>query len=687
MDPLQQLFSSDAFMPHGHCYLWTPSLVWLHAVSDALIALAYASIPFAIVYFVRRRHDLPFHWIFLAFGVFIVACGATHAMEVWNLWHADYWIAGVIKAVTAAASLTTAVALVRVMPTALALPSPEALRKVHEQLRRAHDELETRVIERTAELDGANRALRTEVKERKAAEERFRLLAEGVSDYAIDMLDTQGRVETWTAGGERILGYRADEIVGRHFSCFYTPEDVASGGVARHLERAAAEGHLEYECRHLRKDGSEFHASVAVTALKDEAGALSGFAQVIRDLTERSKAAEELRKTEAQLLHAQKMEAVGRLAGGVAHDFNNLLGVIVGYTELLRRQVPDADAVRGRIDKILDAAEQATTLTRQLLAFSRRQILQPRVLDLNELVAGMHDMLRRLIGEDVDLVTRPAASLGRVRADRGQIEQVIMNLAVNARDAMPQGGRLTIETAEVTLGAEYADAHVAVTPGPHVLLAVSDTGSGMDAETRARIFEPFFTTKPEGKGTGLGLATVYGIVKQSGGNIWVYSEPGRGTTFKVYLPEVREAVDRDVAPAGAADLPRGHETVLVVEDQEMLREMISEALRAQGYEVLPARDAVEAQHVAARHTRAIHLLLTDLVMPGMGGRELARRLLASRQTTRVLYMSGYTGEAVARHGIEEGLPFLEKPFTTVALARRIRKVLDDPPLGEGPWPS
>jgi len=683
LDTFWQLLSSDTFMPHGHCYLWKPELVWLHAVADGLIALAYASIPLVIVYFVRRRRDLPFHWIFLAFGVFIVACGATHAMEVWNLWHADYWIAGAIKAVTAAASVATAIALVGIMPQALSLPSPEDLRRVHAQLRRAHEELEARVLERTAELDRANGALRAEIKERKAAEERFRLLAEGASDYAIAMLDTQGGIETWTTGGERILGYRAEEIVGRHFSCFYPPEDVASRVLSGDLEKAAAEGHVVYESRQVRKDGSLFLASVAITALRDEEGILSGFAKVTRDLTERSRAADELRKAEAQLLQAQKMEAVGRLAGGVAHDFNNLLGVIVGYAELLRRQFPEAGAVRDRIDKILDASSRAATLTRQLLAFSRRQILQPRVLDLNEVVARLHDMLLRLIGEDVELVTRTGARVGHVRADRGQIEQVIMNLAVNSRDAMPEGGKLIIETADVTLGAEYAGAHGAVTPGPYVMVAVSDSGTGMDAETQARIFEPFFTTKPEGKGTGLGLATVYGIVKQSGGSTWVYSEPGCGTTFKVYLPAVSGTADPEESHAEAPAAPRGHETVLVVEDQGMLCEVIGEVLKAEGYEVLKARSSDEAQRIAAGHPGSIHLLLTDLVMPGLGGRELAARLRVSRPGIRVLYMSGYTGEVAAGRGIEKGLAFLEKPFTTRALARKVRNVLDDQRPGGG----
>jgi PAS domain S-box-containing protein len=575
--------------------------------------------------------------------------------------------------------VTTAIALVRITPQALSLPSPEDLRRVHSQLELAHEELEARVLERTAELDRTNSALRAEIKERKAAEERFRLLAEGASDYAIAMLDTQGGIETWTAGGERILGYRAEEIVGRHFSCFYPPEDVASRELSGDLEKAAAEGHVEYESSQVRKDGSLFVASISITALRDEEGVLSGFAKVTRDLTERNRAADELRKTEAQLLQAQKMEAVGRLAGGVAHDFNNLLGVIVGYAELLRRQFPEADAIGQRIDKILDAAARAATLTKQLLAFSRRQILQPRVLDLNEVVQGLHDMLLRLIGEDVELVTRTAARLGRVRADRGQIEQVIMNLAVNSRDAMPDGGKLIIETTDVTLGAEYADTHVAGTPGPYVMVAVSDSGTGMDAETRARIFEPFFTTKELGKGTGLGLSTAYGIVKQSGGFIWVYSEPDHGTTFKIYLPAVGEAVDPEESHADAPGALRGHETVLVVEDDGMLCEVICEALKIHGYEVLRAQNSDEAQRIAAGHPGTIHLLLTDLVMPGRGGRELAARLLVSRPGTRVLYMSGYTGEVAAGRGIDRGLALLEKPFTTTALARKVRNVLDDQP--------
>jgi CheY-like chemotaxis protein len=290
-------------------------------------------------------------------------------------------------------------------------------------------------------------------------------------------------------------------------------------------------------------------------------------------------------------------------------------------------------------------------------------------------------MLLRLIGEDVELVTLTGARLGLVRADPGQIEQVIMNLAVNSRDAMPEGGKLIIETADVTLGAEDADAHIPVTPGPYVMLAVSDSGTGMDAETQARIFEPFFTTKPEGQGTGLGLATVYGIVKQSGGCIWVYSEPGRGTTFKIYLPAVAEAADPEEPSGEAPGALRGTETVLVVEDQGMVCEVICEALKSQGYEVLPAQSPDEALQIAAGHPGPIHLLLTDLVMPGLGGRELATRLLASRPDIRVLYMSGYTGEVIAGRGVEKSLAFLEKPFTTRALFGKVRNVLDDPGLG------
>jgi signal transduction histidine kinase/CheY-like chemotaxis protein len=374
---------------------------------------------------------------------------------------------------------------------------------------------------------------------------------------------------------------------------------------------------------------------------------------------------------------SQKMEALGRLASGVAHDFNNLLGVIAGYGELLGKQLHDHPRLSKYCTDILKATERAAALTRQLLAFSRKQVLQPQVLDLNAVVADVEKMLRRLIGEDILLVTLPAENLGAVRADPGQIEQVLMNLAVNARDAMPRGGRLTIETANVDIDELYARSRPGVEPGPHVMLAVSDTGHGMKQEILDHIFEPFFTTKEARRGTGLGLATVHGIVKQSGGHIWAYSEPEHGATFKVYLPRVG-GMKTVAAPATAEkEMPRGAETVLLVEDEAGLREMIRECLEASGYTVLEARQAAHALEIAQSHHGPIHLLMTDVVMPGMSGRKLAQSLAASHPETTVLYMSGYTDDAVVLHGVlAEDVAFLQKPFTIRALAQKVRALLD-----------
>ena len=392
---------------------------------------------------------------------------------------------------------------------------------------------------------------------------------------------------------------------------------------------------------------------------------------------ETQRAYEELSQTQEQLTQARKMEAVGRLAGGIAHDFNNLLTVMIGRSQLVLRRLGAQDPVRADIELMEQTADRAADLTRQLLAFSRKQVLQPAVLDLSAVVANMAEMLRRLIGEDIALVTALDPALGHVKADPGQIEQIVMNLAANARDAMSKGGRLTLETANAELDAAYARRHVDVHPGPHVMLAVSDTGVGMTPETQAHIFEPFFTTKGPGHGTGLGLATVYGIVKQSDGHIWVYSEPGRGTTFKIYLPRVEEAVDPSVARPRLPEPARGHETILLVEDEPAVRDLARDVLRAHGYTVLEARHGREALLISERHSGPIHLMLTDVVMPEMSGRELANRLASLRPTMPVIYMSGYTDAAVVHHGVlDPGTTFLQKPFTPDALARKMRQVLD-----------
>jgi two-component system cell cycle sensor histidine kinase/response regulator CckA len=400
--------------------------------------------------------------------------------------------------------------------------------------------------------------------------------------------------------------------------------------------------------------------------------------QHVATAIEHKRAENALRQSEKQLWQAQKMEAVGRLAGGVAHDFNNLLTVIKGYTELMFSDLKPSDPMRAEMEEVKKAADRAAALTRQLLAFSRRQVLAPKVVNLNYLVEDMNKLLQRLLGEDIELCIRIDKDLGSTKADPGQIEQVIMNLAVNARDAMPQGGKLTLETANVELDQTYSREHAAVKPGPYVMLAITDTGSGMDAETLSHIFEPFFTTKEQGKGTGLGLSTVYGIIKQSGGYVWAYSEPGIGTTFKIYLPRVDEMAERAEAHAQAAasDLG-GTETILLVEDEEGVRALTRQILQRHGYTVLEAEHGQDALLLCQRYSGSIHLLLTDVVLAQMSGRELVEHLAPLRPQMKVLYMSGYSDEAIVQHGVlKPGTAFLQKPFTTESLMRKLREVLD-----------
>jgi two-component system cell cycle sensor histidine kinase/response regulator CckA len=491
------------------------------------------------------------------------------------------------------------------------------------------------------------------------------------SGEVVFMTDREGIVTFINPEFTRLYGYTQDEVVGK-----VTPRILKSGAAPPEdyadfwrtiLEKRIAKGEMVNKT----KDGKLVTVGSSVNPILDEQGNITGFLAIQRDVT----AGKQL---EEQFRQAQKMEAIGRLAGGVAHDFNNLLTIISGYGQLLLEALPKKDPLRVQVTEVLKASERATSLTRQLLAFGRRQVLAPRVVDLNEVIADTEKMLRRLIGEDIDLVTVPGRGLGYVKADPGQIEQVILNLALNARDAMPEGGRLTIEASSVTLDEVYADQHISVQPGPYVMLAVSDTGCGMDPETQAHLFEPFFTTKEKGKGTGLGLATVYGIVKQSGGYIWVYSEPGQGTTFKVYLPKVPEGVEASPAPPAEGVSVGGSETILLVEDDSSVRSLVHAVLEPRGYKVLVARDGDDALFLCEQHKGPIHLLLTDVVMPGMSGRELAERLSPFHREMRVLYMSGYTDNAIVHHGVlDASVTFLQKPFSPPALANKVRAVLDE----------
>jgi two-component system, cell cycle sensor histidine kinase and response regulator CckA len=507
----------------------------------------------------------------------------------------------------------------------------------------------------------------------RASEEQYRLLFES-NPHSMWVYDEE--TLAFLAVNDAALhhyGYSRHEFLAMGVLDIHPPEDVPAFRQEYEAFMAQREPGRSYQSphsfKHRKKDGAIIEVDMAANPIVFEGR--KAWLLLATDVTEK-------RSLEAQLLQSQKMESMGRLAGGVAHDFNNLLGIITGYGELLRKRVAADPRLIRYVDDIVKAAERAAGLTRQLLAFSRKQVLQPRILDLNAVVAETEKMLRRLIGEDIHLMTVLDEHVGPVRADPGQMNQVLMNLAVNARDAMPRGGRLTIETGNVMLDQEYARQHAGVAPGHYVMLSVSDTGHGMTPEVRTRVFEPFFTTKDPGKGTGLGLATVHGIVQQSGGHIWVYSEPGHGTTFKVYLPRTDVPRLEVGTPAPARiELPRGSETILLVEDEASLRELVRECLEASGYTLLEASHGTAALEISEHHPGRIDLLMTDVVMPGMSGRELAERLRASRPEIRTVYMSGYTDDAVVLHGVvAEDMAFLQKPFTAAELAGRVREVLD-----------
>ncbi len=488
------------------------------------------------------------------------------------------------------------------------------------------------------------------------------------SPVGISVIDLERRVRLWSPANERIFGWTAQEVVGHPSPTVPDdPRDPSRLAIQRALFGLTV---TDFEAQRRRKDGTAIDLTFAAAPMRNEDGSITGVLVLTTDITDR-------KRLEAQLIQADKMQSVGRLAGGVAHDFNNLLTAIRGYSDLLLEDLTHESPGRSDVEAIRQAADRAASLTSQLLAFSRRQVLAPEVLDINRVVAGVEPMLGRLIGEDVTLRTNLETDSGWVSADEGQLEQVIVNLAVNARDAMPHGGTLVVETASVELDGAYARRHLGVTPGPYVRLTVIDTGLGLDEATKSRIFEPFFTTKERGKGTGLGLAMVYGTVRQSGGHITVDSEPGQGTTFRVHLPQVEppeeERRAREVEPVPAG----GSETLLLVEDDSAVRELTSAILRRYGYTVLVANDATEALAITrGPDAPCVDLLVTDVVMPGLSGRELAELLTASRPDLLVLYVSGYTDDQIVRHGVlEPGVAFLPKPFTPEALARRVRDIL------------
>jgi two-component system, cell cycle sensor histidine kinase and response regulator CckA len=498
-------------------------------------------------------------------------------------------------------------------------------------------------------------------------EEQFRLISENAADM-IAVVDTKGQRLYNSPSYEKLLGYTQEEL-GKTSAFDQIHEDDRKTVVdaASEARRTGMGRTVEYRIRH--KDGRWLTLESTASVVRNRDGEVEKLVIVNRNITER-------KQLEEQLHRSQKLEAIGRLSGGVAHDFNNLLGLIIGYSEALQERIPPEDPFREAVDEIQNAGKRAAALTQQLLAFSRKQVLEPRILNLNTIILDVEKMLRRLVGEDIQIDLLLAPDTGTVKADRSQIEQVILNLVVNARDAMPDGGKLTIETGNWTLDRSTVLRHPYVIPGPYAMLKVTDTGCGMDAELQSHIFEPFFTTKEKGKGTGLGLATAYGIIKQSGGYIWVDSEVGKGTTFRIYLPEANAVAEVVPEVKAAAKIAPERRTILVVEDERSLRKLTRKTLSDAGHEVFEAGDAAEALEISRKTKGAIDLLLTDVIMPGMSGKKLADVLVAERPGIGVLYMSGYTDGEIATHGIlEQGTTILRKPFTRDELMRQVENAL------------
>lgn len=531
------------------------------------------------------------------------------------------------------------------------------------------------------ELELLTQTLEQRVRERTTAlqrsEQQFQQLVDGITDCAIYMVDPNGYVASWNPGAERIKGYAANEIIGQHFGIFYTEEDRAAGLPAEVLRAAATHGKYEAENWRVRKDGTRFWASVLIDPIRDSAGEIVGFAKITRDMTER-------RAMQEQLHQSQKMEAIGQLTGGVAHDFNNLLTVILGNLETLARHVPPDPRARRALDQATRGAQRAATLTSQLLAFSRRQPLNPKPTDANRLVSGVSDLIRRALGENVALETVLAAGVWRIEVDPHQLESALLNLAVNSRDAMPQGGKLTLETANAHIDEQYAAQYAEISPGQYVLISVSDTGIGMTKDVLARAFDPFFTTKPIGEGTGLGLSQVFGFVKQSGGHVKLYSEAGQGTTVKIYLPRSTTVADSDESDRAPCEV-RGDpgEAILVVEDDDGVRLYSTESLRDLGFTVHEASDASSALRILERHPE-IMLLFTDVGLPSINGRELVEQARRIRPGLRVLFTTGYARNAIVHQGrLDPGVELLPKPFSRAQLGERVRAVLDTPSVPTG----
>jgi len=788
-----KLYKTTDFMPHGDCLVWDTSLLWQHVGSDIATGTAYYLIAALLFYFILKRRDIPYFWVFLLFGFFILSCGTTHFFGAWTIYYPSYWTEGIIKTVNAVISVGTAMVLLPLMPKLLALPSLQNALDTVDQL---NTDLEQKVIR----LEG-------EAQKRKNAEIEI-FTQQAFLQNAIDALNdtffvfdiSSGKALLWNKSFEIVSGYSEEEIAKlKAPDSYYSKEDLekAQGPFERIYNGVSETVELQLICKDGRRVLTEYSASV----LKDIEGHPKTLISVGRDIAERKQAEDELKKSEErfrllvenapdaifvrdtssflylntaalklfgansaqgligtpiieryhpqerdeirkrmqiinelnlpvslhqsiclrmdgtevdvestavpmnylgeggalvflrdiservekekrqqvleeQLYQSQKIESLGRLAGGVAHDYNNMLSVIIGNVDLARLRLERSASVEENLEQILQAAIRSSDITRQLLAFARKQIINPKVLDLNASVEGMLKMLRNLLGENLELSWQPKVGLWPVRMDPSQLDQILANLCINARDAIADIGKMTIETDTVSLDEAYCKDHPGFVPGDFALLAVSDNGCGMDKDTLDNIFEPFFTTKQTGEGTGLGMATVYGIVKQSSGFINVYSEPGQGTTFKIYLPRSEEEHVVVQDRAGIEVLKGQGETVLLVEDEVAIVRLATAMLEDLGYRVVTADTPAQALRLAEIHQGDIQLLLTDVVMPGMNGRELATQVQTIYPRLKILYMSGYTANAIAHHGIlGDGINYIQKPFSRTDLSIRVREVL------------
>jgi PAS domain S-box-containing protein len=657
----ERILDSSMFSPHGICLLWEPELIWLHVASDALIALAYFSIPFALAIFVSKRRDLRFGWLYWSFGIFIMACGVTHVMSIYTLWVPVYGIEGLVKAATAAASIVTAAMLWPLLPILLAIPSPFELRQVQAALK--EEEIKGRDSEQLLrQFQQTQQALR---------ESMARLTA--VVETAVDgfiLIDSRGRILLFNPACERLFGYRADEVFHENVKLLMPQSySLHHDDYVRNFQRTGERKIIGIgrEVTGLRKDGSTFPMDLSVGEAKQDGESI--FVGIIHDLTGR-------KETEEQLRQAQKMEAVGQLSGGIAHDFNNLLTVIVGNAEHLSEQLESQQDLQRLADDICQSGERGAELTQRLLAFSRRQLLQPVAIDCHDLLGSMHKLLRRTLRENIEISTAVNPDAIVAFADRAQLESAVLNLTLNAQDAMPAGGHLTLSTGLASLDDQYQSLHPEIAAGEYAVIAVSDDGVGMAAEVMARAFEPFYTTKEIGKGSGLGLSMVYGFARQSNGHVSIYSEPGLGTTVRIYLPHVARQTTSVEIPIDDVSIPKGDETILVAEDDPFVRSSVIMRIENLGYTVIAAINGSDALSKLNANT-GIDLLFTDIVMPGgMSGWELADRARQIRPGLPVVFTSGYALEALVGQGRAPAQSIvLTKPYRQAELAHRLREAL------------